>query len=544
MLSWLSFHRTEAKDRVLRFGPSAVSPLLPSALAMTVRQIPLDAHATVVGVLRQAAEINGDVEAYVEPARSVNGSTTPRQSMTFEQWDRAADGVAGWLSDHGVGHGDVVALVLPSSIDYAIVYAAALRLGAISSGVNPRLGKGELASIFSRSRPLATVIDHELGVELPPWAGTVLRRADIAAASQGPPPETWPTIDQHDPVAVVWTSGTTGQPKGAVFDHANLRAVAAGIDVLSQPGDRRLSPLPFAHVGYMTRGWDEIAHGVTTVITPTPWRASDALAILETEKISVAQGVPTQWALVLALPEIASTDFSSLRIAGTGAARMSAEQVAELRQRLGVPVVVRYTSTETSLGTGTRPDDPDEVVAITVGRPVPGVELELVGDDGASVPIDSVGRVRIRSGATMRGYWRDVDGDDDEGPAAEGAYGWERYVDTALTQTVRDEEGWISTGDFGALDGSGNLRLVGRANDLYIRGGYNVYPAEVEEVLASHGAIEQAAVVGTADDVLGEVGVAFIVVSAGEDPPSLSEVKALCSRALADYKSPDLRRGR
>ena len=171
---------------------------------------------------------------------------------------------------------------------------------------------------------------------------------------------------------MVWTSGTTGRPKGAVFDHANLAAVARGTDVLSQPGDRRLSPLPFAHVAYMTRAWDEVAHAVTTVITPTPWKADDAVRIMAEEGVTVAQGVPTQWALMLASAELERADLSSLRIVGTGAARTTAAMVAEMRHRFGVPVVVRYTSTEASLGTGTTLESTDEEVATTVGRPVPG----------------------------------------------------------------------------------------------------------------------------------------------------------------------------
>ncbi len=204
---------------------------------------------------------------------------------------------------------------------------------------------------------------------------------------------------------MVWTSGTTGKPKGALFDHSNLAAVALGTDVLSQPGDRRLSPLPFAHVAYMTRLWDEIANGVTTVITPTPWRADDAVRIMSDERVTVGQGVPTQWALMLASDELARADLGALRVVGTGAARMTASMVADIRRRLGVPVVVRYTSTEASLGTGTTLTSSDEEVATTVGRPVPGVELAIVDDDGRPVPPGSVGRVRLRSAATMRGYW-------------------------------------------------------------------------------------------------------------------------------------------
>jgi acyl-CoA synthetase (AMP-forming)/AMP-acid ligase II len=498
---------------------------------MTVRQIE-GAFSTVVEVLRAAAVANAHVEAYVEPATD----STPRRALTFGQWNWAADRVAGLFQRSGVTRGSVVALVLPSSIDYMVCYAAATRLGAITSGINPRLGVAEVASILERTRPVITVVDRGPGPEAGP-TGVVLDRATVVAAVSsvsGQPPTSWPTLAASDPVAVVWTSGTTGLPKGAVFDHAGLAAVADGTDVLSEPGDRRLSPLPFAHVGSMTRTWDEVANGVTTVITPTPWKAADTIRIIADERITVAQGVPTQWALVLAHPDLDGVDTSSLRVAGTGASRVPAELVAELRQRFGVPVIVRYTSTEASLGTGTVPGDPDEVVASSVGRPVAGVSLAIVDDDGRPVDAGQVGRVRLRSAAVMRGYW----GGPPTGPGAEGL-----VFDTAATASVLADDGWLTTGDFGYVGPDGCLRLVGRANELYIRGGYNVYPAEVEGVLSGHPAVEQVAVVGAPDPVLGEIGVAFVVVSeTGTDTDEeslLAELRARAGQALADYKAPD-----
>jgi len=477
-----------------------------------------------VEVLRAAASVNADVEAYVEPAVG----TTPRRALTFGQWDRAADGVAGVLAERGVTRGSVVCLMLPSSLDYMVGFAAATRLGAITSGINPRLGVHEVRSIFDRTRPAVTIIDD--GADRPDGpAGAVMNRAELVQASAGPPPARWPDLEPSDPVAVVWTSGTTGLPKGAVFDHRRLAAVAAGTDVLSEPGDRRLSPLPFAHVGSMTRTWDEAVHGVTTVITPTPWKAADCLVVMVEERITVGQGVPTQWALMLAEPALDTADLSSLRVVGTGAARVPAELVAAMRDRFGVPVVVRYTSTEASLGTGTVPGDPDQVVATTVGRPVPGVSLAIVDEGGAEVGAGEVGRVRVRSGAVMLGYW----GGPSTGPGIDGV-----AFDAAATRSVLDDEGWLTTGDFGFVDADGNLHLVGRANEMYIRGGYNVYPAEVEAVLSAHPAVAQVAVVGTPDPVLGEIGVAFVVPAPDSDV-SLADLRSWAAGSLADYKSPD-----
>ena len=185
--------------------------------------------------------------------------------------------------------------------------------------------------------------------------------------------------------------------------------------------------------------------------------------------------------------------------------------MAALRARFGVPVVVRYTSTEASLGTGTVPGDPDEVVANSVGRPVPGVELSVADDDGRPMASGTGGPGPASFG---RGDARLL------GRAAgrSGAAGL--VYDGDATRAVLAGDGWLTTGDFGFVDGDGCLHLVGRANELYIRGGYNVYPAEVEGVLGAHPAVEQVAVVGVPDPVLGEIGVAFVVPAGGEQLPA------------------------
>jgi acyl-CoA synthetase (AMP-forming)/AMP-acid ligase II len=497
---------------------------------MTVRQIDGEL-STVVDVLRAAAGVNSQLEAYVELAPAGSPGVVPagpdgRRRLTFAAWDAAADGVARLLAAQGVGRGDIVCLLLPSSIDYAVCYQATARLGAITTGVNLRLGPAEQASITARTRPTVTVVDTDLvaASAVPPDAGRIVPRTALSEAVDGTAPRL-PPLGADDPVTVVWTSGSTGIPKGAVFDHANLRAVAAGTDVLSHPGDRRLSPLPFAHVGYMTRPWDEIAHGVTTIIAPQPWSAATAIGLLVDEKVTVGQGVPTQWALMLAHPDFAGADVSHLRIAGTGASRVPPELVRAMRERLGCPVVVRYTSTESSLGTGTQPGDPDELVATTVGRPVPGVEMELVGEDGVVAAAGEIGRVRLRSGAVMRGYFGDRTKD--------------QIIDTVATAEVLDATGWVTTGDLGWVGDDGNLRLVGRVAEMYIRGGYNVYPAEVEAVLGGHPAVAEVAVLGVPDPVLGEIGAAVVVAVPGMAAPDLGALRALCASRLADYKAPD-----
>jgi acyl-CoA synthetase (AMP-forming)/AMP-acid ligase II len=339
---------------------------------------------------------------------------------------------------------------------------------------------------------------------------------DVARWCALDPPAHLPVLASSDPVAIVWTSGTTGRPKGAVFDHDNLAAMAHGAGVLSEFGDRRLSPLPFAHVAYMTRVWDELERAITTVITSTPWKAGDALRLIERERVTVAQGVPTQWSLMLDHPAMETTDVSSLRLASTGATTVPAELVRRMRKALGCPVVVRYTSTEASLTTGTALDDSDEDVARTVGCARDGVEVQVVDDAGHAVPAGTVGRVRCRSGAAMRGYWHDPE----------------------RTAEVLSADGWLTLGDLGSLDVRGYLTLVGRESEMYIRGGYNVYPAQVEDVLADHPDVARVAVVGVSDPVLGQVGVAWVVRERGA-APTADELRAWVRARLADYKVPD-----
>jgi acyl-CoA synthetase (AMP-forming)/AMP-acid ligase II len=287
-----------------------------------------------------------------------------------------------------------------------------------------------------------------------------------------------------------------------------MAAISRNIGELTRPGDRRLLVLPFPHVGYMTRMWDELANGTTIVLVGEPWSAEETLRLVREERITMGTGVPTQWTLVLDHPEVARTDFSQLRVAGIGGAAIAPELVRRMREVLGCPVISRYTSTEAGVTTSTRVGDDDEVVATTVGRPAPEVELRIAGGE-------NIGEILCRSPAMMRGYWRDLE----------------------RTAEVVDADGWLHTGDLGTVGADGNLRIVGRLKEMYVRGGYNVYPAEVEGVLADHPAVGRVAVIGAPDPVLGEVGVAFVVPEGAA--PTLEELRSWSRERLADYKAPD-----
>lgn len=461
--------------------------------------------ATTGELLRAIADVEGERDAYVEAGGA---------RLTFAEWDRAADGTAGALAELGVEAGAVVSLLLPSSADYAVCYLAAMRLGAVTSGINPRLGPDEVASILARTSP--TVLVHPDDTEPPDGGWRAVPRRALAGMRRHPPARRLPTADPGRPVAVVWTSGTTGVPKGAVFDHRNLTAVSIGAGPLRAPFDRRISATPFSHVGYMTHVAEDIGHAMTTVVPSTPWKAGEVLTLMGAERVTVGQGVPSQWRLLLDHPDVERTDLSSLRICGTGAAPVPPALVREMRDRFGCPVVIGYTSTEAALTTGSLPDDPPELIARTVGRARENVELRVVDDAGRPLPAGELGEVECRSGAVMRGYWRDP----------------------VRTAAVLDVDGWLHTGDTGSLDAGGYLTLFGRRVEMYLRGAYNVYPVEVERVLVGHPSVAQVAVVAKPDPVLGQIGVAF-VVPAG-DPPGLEELRRWSRRAIADYKAPDL----
>lgn len=431
--------------------------------------------------------------------------------LPYQELAAKSAGVAMLLADLGVTKGSIVALQLPSCAEYAVSYVAALRLGAIVTGLNPRLGLRETSGILAQCEPTVTVIDD--GADPPSGAPAILHRRMVREAEQADPAWRKVRAGPDDVVAIVWTSGTSGDPKGAVFDHRRLEATARSTGEMTRRFDRRLSPVPFAHVGYMTRLWDEIEHAVTNVIVPVPWTAGSALALIESERITVGQGVPTQWELMLRHPDVATRNCSSLRLIATGGSRVPADLVERVAARFHCPVIARYATTEASVITTTSSTDTPDVVERSVGRPGPGIEIRVVSDEGAAQGQGELGMIEVRSEAVMLGYFgRD---------------------DSPLTH-----DGWLATGDQGAMLDDGCLRLVGRRSDMFVRGGYNIYPLEVESALASHPAVVEAAIVGMPDEVLGSIGVAFVVVAPGHSV-EFEELRQWCRVELADYKAPD-----
>jgi acyl-CoA synthetase (AMP-forming)/AMP-acid ligase II len=287
-------------------------------------------------LLEAAAQAHGDRDAYVEP----DGSR-----LSFAAWVARARALAGELHARGVSKGDVVALMLPAAIDYAVCYAASAMLGAITTGLNPRLGPREVSAVLTKAAPALVIRDEDAGLPPVPAGLTVLPRSALPV--DGAPTTGLPdvSLSRSDPVAIIFTSGTTGLPKGAWFDADNLAAFARSAGVMSAPYDRRLTATPFPHAGYMAKLWDQLVWGITLVASPVPWSATRMRDLLRSERITVGGGVPTQWAKLLDEPGVSRESLPHLRVGVVATAPAPPELVERTAERLGVTLVVRYAMT-------------------------------------------------------------------------------------------------------------------------------------------------------------------------------------------------------
>ncbi|MBU3990940.1 MAG: acyl--CoA ligase [Alphaproteobacteria bacterium] len=464
-----------------------------------------DEYETLGALLQAAAREFPDQEALVLGDRR----------LTYRGWHEAAMRLGAELVARGFEPGQIGLIYLDSTIEYAIAFAAVQAAGGIATGVNLRLGNREVGAIAERAKP-AVVFAH-VGHEVPFDEALVLRCDPGSMAAKGPGLPALVERRADDIATIIWTSGTTGLPKGAAMDHANLRAATRTSGPLAAPFGRKINSTPFAHAGFTGKIWEQIAFGMTLVINTPPWTAHKMLQLLVDEHITIGAGVPAQWAKLVELPELASADLSALQVGITATAPAPPELVERVTTALGIPLIVRYSMTECPSMTGTRPGDDAEVLFNTVGRPQRGVEIELVEEDLRPVAAGEIGRIRVRAAQVMRGYWDDPE-------------------QTAL---VLSEDGWLLTSDLARLRPDGNLVIAGRVSDMYIRGGYNVYPIEVERVLSDHPQVRTAAVIGRPAPVIGEIGVAFVEPADPADPPSLAELRAWVASQLADYKAPD-----
>jgi acyl-CoA synthetase (AMP-forming)/AMP-acid ligase II len=462
---------------------------------------------------------------------------------SFDELDSLVKRVAAAFVAAGVERGDRVAIWAPNSLDWIAAAIGAQSAGAAIVPLNTRFKGEEARYVLERSGARVLIVagrflgtsyrDLLRGFELP-----ALRRTVRLDTSEEQPHEWDEFLAQarsdhysravarraelapDDVSDIMFTSGTTGEPKGVVTTHGqNVRVYdiwgkAAGL----RPGDRYLVLWPFFHCSGYKSGWlASLIHGVTVYPFPV-LDAGRLLDLVREARITVLPGPPTLFQTLLAQPEARRREaLASLRVSVTGAASVAPSLIMSMREELGIDTVLTaYGLTETC-GTVTvtdASDDPD-TVATTVGRAMPEVELRIVDPGGRDLPPGEAGEVLVRGYNVMQGF----------------------YESPQETAKVLDAAGWLRTGDIGVLDARGYLRITDRLKDMFISGGFNCYPAEIEKIMSGNPAFAQVSVVGVSDTRLGEVGKAFVVPRKGTDV-SPGEVIAWCRDHMANFKAP------
>jgi HIP---CoA ligase len=511
-------------------GLAASAPLPSSGQAARSQPAALEIPPTVPAAVRCAARLWPDEDGVVESGQRVS-------------WAELADRMehaARAFAASGVRPGDRVALWAPNSLDWIVASLGIYAAGAVLVPVNTRFKGTEAAHVLrtAGARLLVTVTDF-LGADYigmlgsdpdllgtlevvvlsgPPGDATPWTRfleRDREADGSGSPEERLGAADISD---IIFTSGTTGRPKGAVLTHgASTRSyVAWSENVGLRHGDRYLVVYPFFHcAGLKSAVLACILTGATIVPCPV-FDVATVMDLVVRERISMLPGPPALYQSLLNA-DLSGYDTSSLRLAVTGAASVPVDLVRRMREDLGfASVVTAYGLTETTGTVSTcRHDDPIEVIANTSGRPLPGMEVRVVDRAGTDVPAGEPGEVWVRGYAVMRGYFN--------APEA--------------TAEAFTPDGWLRTGDVGVLDARGNLRITDRIKDMFIVGGFNAYPAEIENLMSRHPDVAQVAVVGMPDERLGEVGFAYVIPRQGSAPTE-AELIAWCREEMANFKVP------
>jgi long-chain acyl-CoA synthetase len=421
--------------------------------------------------------------------------------LTFQDLDAASARVAGHLRERGLRPGDRVAIMLPNVPAFAIVYFGALRAGCVVVPMNPLLKAREVVHYLSDSG--ARLIFAWSGVADEARQGSEVADADLVEVDADGFVDlvaTWPAAEEviergaDDTAVILYTSGTTGQPKGAELTHSNLarntEAVCADLLKLT-PNDVIFGGLPLFHSFGQTVTLNAVA-GSGACLTLLPrFDPGQALRLLEAHRATVFAGVPTMYSALLNHPDRAKHNLSALRLSVSGGAAMPVEVLRGFEDAFGCIVLEGYGLSETSPVASF--NHPDRVRKPgTIGTPIRGVEMKVVDDDGNEVPQGEIGEIAIRGHNIMRGYWRKPE---------------------ATAAAISD--GWFRTGDIGRVDQDGCFSIVDRKKDLIIRGGYNIYPREIEEVLYEHPAVAEAAVIGLPHPELGEEVGAAVVLKPG-----------------------------
>ena len=490
--------------------------------------------ASIPAMTAAAAETFGARPAIVDGDLALSWAELDEEARTF----------AAALVASGIEPGDRVSIWSFNSVEWVVAVLGIFRAGAVLVPVNTRFKGSEAADILTRSRAraLVTVTDfldtdylallEGAGAELADLETVVIARGDARGDSAS-----WPAflaratddaraevdrrsagLGPEDPSDILFTSGTTGVAKGVVMTHG--RTLGVGTDWAAMtglgPDDRYLMVNPYFHMFGLKAGILACVAAGATMLSQPVFDVDRVLDRIGAEGVTVLPGPPTLYQSLLDHPARGDHDLATLRVAVTGAADIPVELIGRVDAELPFSFIVTgYGLTEAGTATATAPDDDAETVATTVGRPRPGFELRITDTEGRDLPAGEAGEIVLRGPTVMAGYLDDPE---------------------ATAQTL-SPDGWLRTGDLGVVDDRGCLRIVGRIKDMFIVGGFNAYPAEIENALLRHPDIAEAAVIGIPDERLGEVGMAFVVAREGAEVTP-EAVIAWSRDQMANYKVP------
>ena len=492
---------------------------------------------TIPALMRHAAARRGDHPALVS---QIDGA------ISYRELDRQADLVAKALIADGAQPGDRAVIWAPNMWEWVAIAIGIQRAAGVMVPLNTRLKGAEVSDIVRRGAivrlfSIGNFLGRYYPVMLKDEAMPGLRRRIILRArpdelgegesrfedfmalaegiSDAQLAEREAIVTPDTLADLMFTSGTTGAPKGALFDHRrSLGGGRAWIDIAQQtPDDRYVCFGPFSHNASYKAGWVASLMAGSTLYWPEAYDPVSVLDLVANNRITVMPAPPTVFQEMLAFPSWRDWDISSWRFMSTGSTVVPIELMKRLQAETPIQAITTgYGMTECcGSATHTRPGDPMERVAYTVGTAIPGTEIRVAGPDGRPLPVGEPGEVLIRDDKLLIEYM--------DNPEA--------------TRATLDTDGWLHSGDVGFLDADGYLKLTDRLKDMYIVGGFNVYPAEIEKQMTGLPGIHQSAIIGVDDQRLGEVGHAFIVRSAGSTITA-DEVIGWAKANLANYKVP------
>ena len=495
--------------------------------------------------------ISAAVTASIAARPDLEAVVAPGHRVTYRELGELVSIATRAMMSAGVEQGDRVAIWAPNSLDWIVAALGAQSAGAAIVPLNTRFKGEEAAYVLSASkatmlvttigflgtdtvgmlRPAEARLPHLRRIvllggsasaektpndaEVEHWHAFAARADEVSAAVAS---ERQRSVRPTDTSDILYTSGTTGRPKGVVMTHGQTVrqfrewCTFAGL----RPGDRYLIVNPFFHMFGYKAGWlASLLQGATIVPVPV-FDVPTVLSLVETERITVLPGAPTLYRSILDHSDRDRFDLHTLRVAVTGAADIPVELIREMRAVLPLrSILTGYGLTEAGTCTGSRPDDDAETIATTAGRAMPGLEIIIADSEGQELARGVTGELLVRGYSVMQGY---VD-------------------DPEATAAAIDDRGFLHTGDLATMDDRGYVRIVGRLKDMVIVGGFNVYPAEVENTLLTHDAIGQVAVIGVPDDRMGEVAMAYVVPTPGRSVEPAAII-AWARERLANYKVP------